>query len=68
MHATRVFPFDLRWDSHDLADAVPLRLSELLRFESADVRPCANRAHSPRDRRAGYMPATRPAAFFRVRG
>jgi hypothetical protein len=61
------FPFPQAWDAQDLADAVPLRLSELPPFDAATdgVTGCANGrgriAH--RARRHGYLRVPEPARF-----
>ena len=64
-----VFPFRLHWDSQDLADAVPLRLFELVDFAAdGGAGPCANAGSMPRParRRRGYLPVPAFAAIFRV--
>jgi len=35
-----VMPLHTHWDSHELADAVPLRLSQLLDFSADTLRAC----------------------------
>lgn len=73
MSITNVFPFQLHWTSQELAEAVPLRLFELLDFDvhrdnpgmaSANVMPRPQRAWL----RCGYVRATELPAFIRVRG
>ena len=63
-----VFPFDLHWSAQDLADAVPLRLHELVGFD-AGATQAANTAEAkpraPWPRRA-YATA-RQLPSFRVR-
>ena len=63
-----VFPFRLHWDSQDLADAVPLRLFELVDFAADGAAACANAGSMPRPARhgRGYLPVPAFAAFFRV--
>jgi hypothetical protein len=64
-----VFPFRLHWDSQDLADAVPLRLFELVDFAADDgAAACANAGAMPRPARrgCGYLPAPAFATLFRV--
>lgn len=67
---TTSFPFHLNWTSHDLADAVPLRLHQLLDFDSHREGVRADSAnHAPYARRSrnahGYldMPAL-PTSFL----
>lgn len=38
---TAVMPLHTHWDSHELADAVPLRLSQVLHFSADTLRACA---------------------------
>jgi hypothetical protein len=58
MNAFAPFPARLHWNAQQLADAVPLRLSQMLGFERArDIGPvaAANR-EAPRPRHAsGYL-------------
>jgi hypothetical protein len=70
MYASTGFPHNLHWDSNQLADAVPRRLSELYRFDAqADV-AAANRSsrgelrqfNAPRP----YLPASTLPGIFRV--
>ena len=65
-------PLHLQWNSQQLADAVPLRLSELLDFDAAreidDAQACANRTlPAPARRRDGYLPASGFHSAFRIR-
>jgi len=67
--ASDVFPFRLHWDSHDLADAVPLRLFELVDFAAdGGAAASANAGSMPRPARRGrgYLPTPAFAAFFRI--
>ena len=62
------FPSHLPWSAHELADAVPLRLFELYRFEAeADAAENAARLARvipARDFRGGYVrPAPLPTRF-----
>lgn len=63
-----VFPFDLRWTAQDLADAVPLRLHPLLRFDAASPAPAARDAAPRRGWRNAYAPRTAAALLFRIQG
>ncbi len=66
-----VMPLHTHWDSRQLADAVPLRLSQLLDFSEDTLRACdrasANAAALHRSQRsATFLPA--PAlTLFRTR-
>lgn len=63
-----VFPFTLRWDSQDLADAVPLRLFDLVDFAAGNGEAANAHAASLRARIArSYLPGTGLAARFVVR-
>ena len=70
MNAFAPFPPSLHWNAQQLADAVPLRLSQLLDFDRArDIGELAiaNReARKPR-RAAGYFHAPALHARFNVR-
>lgn len=69
------YPFDLRWTPRQLADAVPLRLSELPAFDAAVLQDAAASANAPsaapapacRPTRRPYLPAAGHASGFRVR-
>ena len=69
MYPTTGFPHHVHWNSHELADAVPRRLSELYRFDvrldAPDIR-CANAdprlSHPP----PGYLPASALPERFQV--
>ena len=67
--STHSFPFDLSWTPQDLADAAPLRLSDLAAFD-ADAATAANAAEREpmrRDwRQHDYIRATALPAFIRV--
>lgn len=39
--SSTVMPLHAHWDSHELADAVPLRLSQVLDFSADTLRACA---------------------------
>jgi len=62
------FPSHLPWSAHELADAVPLRLFELYRFD-ADSGAAGNaarfvRSKATRGLRGGYVrPAPLPTRF-----
>lgn len=61
--------FPQHWSARELADAVPLRLCELVEFPGA-LLPASNRigpARSPRWSRHDYLRADEPSAFIRVR-
>jgi len=67
MNASVFFPSQLHWSSHELAEAVPLRLHELFAF---GVEHDLRAANSPAPRAAGrrdYLPATPAPDVFRVR-
>ena len=63
------FPSRLHWSAHDLANAVPLRLFELYRFESDDADDPGTAARvvrekPTRDFRGGYVrPEPLPTRF-----
>jgi len=63
-----VMPLHTHWDSRQLADAVPLRLSQLLDFSDATLRACdrasANAAamHGTQ-RSATFLPSPAPTLF-----
>lgn len=69
MNASLQYPFDLHWTSHDLVDAIPLRLSEMLDFDAhrdGEGSASANAASiEARRRTAGFLPRPQ-AALFRV--
>lgn len=71
MQANTGFPHQLHWDSFQLADAVPRRLSELYRFDArlvdTTVRAGAN-GEPRRSRQAPprYVPASSLPGLFRV--
>lgn len=69
MTPTLEFRFPAGWTAADLADAVPMRLHQLLAFDAADVPAAgasANRA-APRARcRVGYLPPAAAMPLFRV--
>ena len=70
MNATTGFPHQLHWGPLDLADAVPLKLSELYRFDahgSGQAPANSGEARGTRAPRRGYLPAQVPLhAPFRV--
>jgi hypothetical protein len=70
MYASTGFPHNLHWDSIQLADAVPRRLSELYRFDTQPDLAAANRCPEvgARPVRASrpYLPASTLPGFFRV--
>lgn len=70
MNAFLDFPERLHWDAQQLADAVPLRLFELLAFDPADARPSANldAPRAARSRGHSYLPYPAQSSLFRVRG
>ena len=66
--ASVYFPSQLHWTSEQLADAVPLRLHELLAFNAAQAGASANASMPTRQltpRR--YLPASPAPDVFRVR-
>ncbi len=64
MNTFPLYPPRFRWTPEQLADAVPLRLSEVFRFEA----PNARAANAPRHgkRAASYLADTSAPAPFRV--
>lgn len=69
MNASLQYPFDLRWTAHDLADAVPLRLSELPDFDAhrdCDGSASANTASPMRSRPSRPYVANSAPPLFRV--
>ena len=63
MNAMTGFPHQLHWGPLDLADAVPLKLSELYGFDAhGRVQAPANsgEARGLRSRRRGYLPTQAP--------
>lgn len=70
MQATTGFPHVVHWDSFQLADAVPRRLSELYHFDARELaRPTAfpadgepRRAHAHRP----YLPSSSLPTRFQV--
>lgn len=70
MQATTGFPHTVHWDSFQLADAVPRRLSELYHFDARELaRPTAfpadgepRRAHAHRP----YLPSSSLPTRFQV--
>ena len=69
MYASTGFPHNVHWNAHQLAEAMPRRLSALFRF---DVRTAATTPHhagamSRRSRvSGGYLPAPAPPPPFRL--
>lgn len=69
MQATTGFPHTVHWDSFQLADAVPRRLSELYRFEVRLDHPAprAEEAAPGRSRApVSYAPASSLPALFHI--
>ena len=67
---THAFPFDLSWTPQDLANAVPLRLSELVTFDAGDADAANAVASAPmrRDwRQRSYLQTAELPAFIRIR-
>lgn len=64
--ALDTMPLRTRWSAQQIADAVPQRLYEIVRFDLADRAP-ANRVAERRSWRGGYAPRieSRP---FRIQG
>ena len=67
-----VMPLHTHWDSRQLADAVPLRLSQLLDFSDATLRACdrasANAAALNGTRRStSFLPVAPALTLFRTR-
>ena len=70
MYATTGFPHQLHWSSHELADAVPRRLSELCLFDAGrdplHAQPANGEARRARPAAPRYLPASSLPALFRV--
>ena len=70
MYAMTSFPNRLHWDSFQLAEAVPRRLSELYHFDARDHVPATAPAKGTPRRHAraaaAYAPASDLPALFRV--
>ena len=65
-------PFEtLRWSAQDLADAVPLRLSELFAFDASLAGIVASDSANPtaatRAQQGSYLPAPPSSTGFRIR-
>ena len=70
MNATVFFPSQLHWTSHELAEAVPMRLHELFAFDVARdgaIADCANGRLAARQPNRNYLPAIPAPDVFRVR-
>ena len=67
MNASVFFPSQLHWSSHELAEAVPLRLHELFAFGVEHDLRAANSATPRPARPRNYLPATPAPDVFRVR-
>lgn len=70
MDTSSIFPFAPHWTAQDLADAVPLRLFELLAFDAGAAGATAGRsANQPprRGLRGAYRRNGELPASFRVR-
>ena len=65
MNAFDRFPARLHWNAQQLADAVPLRLSELLDF-TVNAAPPARSPPRHAHVAAGYLPADALAPRFRI--
>jgi len=73
MNSPRYFSFPAHWSAHDLADAVPLRLSELFAFDAmldgafaASANAASGAAPAPRAWRHRYVRSAPAPAAFRV--
>ncbi|MBW3549598.1 MAG: hypothetical protein KY442_01885 [Proteobacteria bacterium] len=64
------FPSRPNWTSHDLADAMPLRLLELYRFDVGAGTDAANAGQAsrrrPRDWHGRYQPTPPLPTLFRI--
>ena len=71
MNAPAYFSFPQHWTAQDLANAVPLRLSQLLDFDAVGngCGACANASSSRRRALAanGYLSIAALPRFFRIR-
>ena len=70
MNAFDHFPAHLHWNAQQLADAVPLRLHELLVADviaGAPAPQAANRTTTAMRRASGYLAATSLPIHFRIR-
>ncbi|MGQ4659593.1 hypothetical protein [Lysobacter sp. F6437] len=72
MKISTQFPFDLHWTAQDLADAVPLRLSEMVEFATTAGKQGENdsRFDRPPRRELGgrYLHGWTGLSLFRVHG
>jgi hypothetical protein len=71
MNTHSTFPYHLSWTSQDIADAVPLRLFELVNFEAGDdaAGNAATSAPARREwRHRDYLRSSALPAFVRVHG
>jgi hypothetical protein len=70
MNAFASFPARLHWNARQLADAVPLRLSECFRFDAIghrDLPSAANREPRGMRRAAGYVTPSALLQRFTIR-
>ncbi|GAA4859031.1 hypothetical protein [Luteimonas vadosa] len=70
MNASLQYPFDLHWTSQELADAAPVRLSEILDFHARrdggpvpSANACSFRAAGRRPRFLGHPGRAEPMLF-----
>ncbi len=62
------FPSQLHWTSHELAEAVPLRLHELFAFDAGrDAQVASNAGNQRMPKRRDYLTASQLSPVFRVR-
>ena len=66
MNADDYFPSQLHWSAQELAEAVPLRLHELVAFDVGRDMDASNISQRL-PQREGYLPASPASPFFRIR-
>lgn len=68
MNAFLSLPSQFRWTSHQLANAVPLRLHQAVDFSAllAGAPAAANGIHQRKQRIDSYLPSTQQPALFRI--
>lgn len=64
MNTFPLFPPRFRWTPEQLADAVPLRLSQVVRFDAPRVRAANASRHARRS--ASYLPDVGSPGPFRI--
>ncbi len=59
-------PHAFHWSAQELADAVPLRLHQLLDFDGLQSRSAANGDRDGKTRTPSYLPRTALPSTFRI--